>query len=438
MQNRKKQILAVSFLAGIIMFTATAFADITAESGYETYKSAIKNTAAAFTKQLDSFTLETIVSLKDNDKVLMTQKTLAKADIRNNMGDDSEIVEYANGEKEDRYSYSDNKTQISHSNYNEAYFVTEYEDENRLPFAEMHYRNPFEEERAKDMEKVFDALVGDLKNYVMVEAKDDGSKKIFGTLDESQIPPLANALATLGIKQFVNDQTGRSGEKAKFPELVDEIYIKKIVGNADISKDNIAENNLATFIISGKDKNGEVHNLTLDIVFKLYDINSTQVVKPDLTGKKVNVNKVEKDRNSFEIDDRYLGKWRNDIIDVKDGQIGRKATRYITITSVDSEKVKGNYYEKRYDEENKTVSFDFEAKIAKAEPAEVRVTGSVGKPMVVTKAVRSNSAEFEYTDSSGSTRKEMLNFNPIEINLSSMDGQGLEYGQFQKVFDEAE
>lgn len=413
MQSKKKQTMAVSLVIGISLFAVTAFADITAKSGYETYKSAIKNTAAAFTKQFDSFTLETMISLKDNDKVLMTHKTLAKADMKANIEEHTETVEYANGEKDNSYSYFDSKSSINYSPVDDVYNVVEYDTKDESSLATTHYYNPFEEERAEDIEKVFDALVGDLKNYVAIEEKDDGSKEVFGSINQVQIPAVINALASFGVKQFINERSNYERNKLGIPELTDEIYVKEISGRAGISKDDIIGSNIATFVISGKDKSGAVHNITLDVVIKIYDVNSTSVVKPDLTGKKVQTNKIQRSVPKVEIDNRYLGKWKNEVVEVKDGDIVRKAERIMTIKSIDNKYVKGSYTEKRYDEGRQNFVFDFEAEI-------------VGDGM----------AEFEFTDDNGDRGIISLNFNSTEIFFWDERERGLVPEQFHKVFED--
>ncbi len=432
MQNKKKTLITVSLLSGILLFTATAFADITAKSGYETFKSAIKNTAAAFTKQFDSFTFETMVSLKDNGQVIMEKKTLAKVDIKNNTEESTDSIEYANGKKQETYTYSDSKTRIFHSPYEDAYIVTEYDVENIMSVAQSHFRNPFEEERAKDMERVFDAVVGDLRNYVSVDEKDNESLEVFGSLNESQIPALANALASLGVKQFVNERP-RIDNQDFFPEIVDEIYIKKVNGNADITKDNIVNKTLGTVVIFGKDKNGVEHELTIDVVFKLYDINSTHVTKPDLTGKEVKINKVTRLENQYTIDKRYLGKWKNEVTEIKDQEIIRKAVRFITINSVDNKYVRGSYSEQRFDGEKQNQEFEFEARLVEENyPEPVRADGSTKTMMV--RPIRANQAEFEFVNSKGDKEKVRLHFNHTEIFLAPIESR-LEHGQFYKVFE---
>ena len=415
MLSKEKKIMAVSFLAGVVLFTATAFADITAKSGYDTYKKAIKNTASAFSKELDSFTFETAVTLKDNERVLATNKMIAKADIKNNISENTDTGEYFNGLKELSYSYSDNNSTIHYSPQEDTYNVYEYYEKDKRPSVNTRFSNPFEEERAKDFEKVFDALVGDLKNYVVVQEKNDGSKEVFGELNESQIPTVANALASLGVKQFVNEMSSRRYNNDKFdiPELVDEIYIKKVKGNARISKDNIIEYNSGTFTISGKDKNGNIHNIIIDVAFNIYDINSTKISKPDLTGKKVEKRKNDAVFYRPEIDKKYLGKWKNEITEIKNGEIDRKAERFIIIKSVDSEYLKGTYTAKYNDAGKRNITFDFEAKI-----------------------FENNQAEFQYTNNNGNKETIMLNFNPTEIFLSPMESHSLESGQFYKVFEE--
>lgn len=410
MQKKSKRIMAVIFLIGISLFWATAFADIRAESGYNIYKNAIKNTAAALTKQFDSFTLETMVCIKVDDRPVATYKLLAKEDVKKNVQEHTEVFESDDGE-EIEYSYSDNSLSIRNTDYG-TFYVTEHKNKDKESYAKEYYVNPFEKERAKDIEIIFDALIGDIRNYATLEKKEDGYKEISGSINESQIPPLMNALASFGVKHILDEYC----DSIPVPKLVNEIYIKQVNGTATITKDNIVENNHATFIVSGMDKKGGVYEIELDIVFKIYDINSTNVTKPELTGKDIEVREEAVTSSKCLIDDRYLGKWKNEVVDVQDKRIIRKATRLLTIISIDNEYIRGSYVEQRHDQENKTISIDFTAEIQEDYTSR-------------------NVAMFEFTDIDGKEGCVTLRFNTTDIHF--WDEETFECGSFNKVFEES-
>ncbi len=218
--------MALSFGLGAVMFATTAFADIAAKTGYDQLKDAIKHTAESCSKELKSISMEGSVTLKDNDKVIISGSTTNKFDMEKGITESSANTERDGGIKSSSYSYRDDKVGIWYNSDSDTYYVNEYDS--KIDFEA--FSNPFKEERAKDVEKIFDALVGNLKEHVVVEEKADGSKEFSGSLSEGQIPALVNAVASFGFKQaFSGNKYGR--EQDFIPELADDVFINDQVAN---------------------------------------------------------------------------------------------------------------------------------------------------------------------------------------------------------------
>jgi hypothetical protein len=66
MKIKKKTAVIATFLAGALLFTTTALADIADKSGYEQFKEAIKNTSASCTGSFDNYQVDFSYVLKDN------------------------------------------------------------------------------------------------------------------------------------------------------------------------------------------------------------------------------------------------------------------------------------------------------------------------------------------------------------------------------------
>lgn len=338
MKLKKKTAMLMSFTLGTLLFATTALADIANKSGYEQLKDSLKLTAEKASEEFDSFTLDISFVVKDNGQTIMSQNELEKYDRKNSTRESTSARESIFGEKYSGYNYFDKHTMIGFSNGDNTYHVTEFTDERKFNTME----NPFKEDRAEDVEKIADALVGSLKDYVMVNENPDGSKALSGSLSEVQIPPLVNAVSSFALKQEFNRPYEQRGLN-----LSKDIYVKEVKGTASINKDGVLENVLGTAVLSGTDAQGKAHEISIEILGKMSDINSTVVTKPDLTGKNV-VKEVAKSAEygpEFSNPQKFVGKFKNDIVIEKNGKLVKAGERIVQITSIDSQSVSGRYHE---------------------------------------------------------------------------------------------
>lgn len=351
MKLSKKSVTVLSFTIGACLFVSTAFADTLLGSGYDRLKGSAKTTANMMEKDMKNYTLETLYTLKDNDKTLLQGSTSQKMDVEKQAKEESTTTKSADGETTSRYNYSDTKKSVNKNGTDNTYYVTEYPDNvNANRFFEP--KNPFKEKGAAEIEKIVDAVVGGLKDYVQVEEGPEGGKVYSGSLSETQVPAVLNAVSSFGIKQMLNDES--------LPEIESDVFVKKVVGSAIENKAGYLENVTGDITLSGKDKNGVQHDLNLNVIVKLSEVGNTKITMPDLTGAKV-----EKVSYSNGFSSKYVGKYKNDIVMEKDGKFVKIGERMLEITSVDNDKVKGKYsetvipgYESEYPNKD---AFDFES-----------------------------------------------------------------------------
>jgi hypothetical protein len=233
----------------------------------------------------------------------------------------------------------------------ETYFVTEYDPP--LPQREKPFHDPFKEQGAAELEKVFDAIVGNLKDYVQVENGTDGGKTYSASLSEAQVPALINAIASFGFKQILVDES-RSNRDINIPQIESDIYVKKVTGLANQKKEGLLENATGEIVLSGKDKNGTVHDLAVSVTVRLTGVGETKIVLPDLTNAMVS--KAEQGNHGFS--SKYVGKYKNDIVIEKNGQFVKIGERLLEITGVQNNQITGTYTE--------TVKPGFEAEFGEA------------------------------------------------------------------------
>lgn len=343
MKFKKKTAMLVSFTLGTLLVATTALADIANKSGYDQLKDSLKVTAEQTSEKFASYTMDFSMALKDNGKTLMTENETSKYDRSEDAAENISSGESLRGDKRNSQYYSDKTTDIRVSEGDPTYYVTDYTKESKDDAFSNSFSNPFKEDQAADIEKIADAIVGSLKDHVVVTENADGSKDLKGSLSEVQIPSLVNAVASYTLKQEFNN----GNRDNNMPHLTKDVFVKEIKGTAKVNKDGVMESILGTAMLSGKDDKGTVHDVTVEILAKLSGINNTKVTKPDLTGKKVVTNIARNQKSGFEISnpEKFIGKFSNDILIEKDNKFVKVGERFIDITQFDNKTIAGKYYE---------------------------------------------------------------------------------------------
>lgn len=412
MIKNKKMLMTLSFCLGAVMLAATAFADITTKTGYDQFKDSLKFTAENIIEKAQSYTAETTASVSDNGNLLMSVTNKQKVNHATKQTENASTAENNTGKLQDSYYYNDENVAISHNIGNDLYYVTEYSHQ----INSFQPGNPFKEERAKDAEKIADALVGNLKDYIIINDKADGSKELSGSLSEAQIPALVNAVASFGVKQTFSENRMGNGQFS-LPQITDDIFIKSAKANINVNKDGIIESVLASATLSGKDKAGIVHDITIDLLMRLSDINSTTITKPDLTGKKIEKS-VQKDQDNKIISQSFIGKYKNDIIILKDDKFTKIGERNLEITEIKDNHIIGKYseeYKTEYASEYTIPDLTFDAEMKDPYYAPFTATLSDGNK---------TNGSINWNMNSGS-----INFYFDHVQNRSFDGN------FSRVFD---
>lgn len=359
MIKNKKLMMALSFTLGTTLLVSTAFADIMSTSGYEHLKQAIKHTSKSCAKNLDSFTAQFSVTIKDNEKVFYSSTQTSKIDNTSGSSQNKSIDEYYNGEPNKSESYRDKKCNIWYNAWNDTYQIYEYAQD-----TESTQNDIFEEDEIKDIEKIIDAGVGNLKDYVLVEENSDGSKEFSGSLDNAQIPALVNAISSFAIKRAIPD-VGIEIDDV-FPKIQNDVFIKTVSGKATINEDGILERIYGSGVISGKCEDGTAHELTLEVLVRIYDINSTIVTKPDLSDKKIET-MYENNSLNISTQQKYIGKYKQDIVIDENNSFSKIGERIVVIESIDDKYLSGKYFEtykaEYVDYSKDKLEFDFNAEI---------------------------------------------------------------------------
>ncbi|WP_202080443.1 hypothetical protein [Caldalkalibacillus salinus] len=357
MKFKKSTLTVLSFTVGACMFVSTAFADMALGTGYDRLKHTVKGTAAQMEEDLDNYTIEMLVTLKDNDQTLFESSIYHKIDNENQASEETSVTQYSNGETTRHYRYYDQEMSVWKNNTDDRYYVTEYDDDFDRGNRKNIFTNPFNEDGAAEMEKIADAVVGNLKDYVQFEDTPDGGRAYSGHLSEAQVPALINAVSSFGVKQMINDQRHMERNR-NLPEITSDIFVKNVTGTAIENEAGLLENLTGQVVLSGQDDSGAQHELSLDVVFKLSDIGNTTFTAPDLTSE--DVERVSHD--SFGFNSKHVGTYKNDIVIEKDGAFVKIGERTLEITSVEDKTVTGKYYETvkpEYESDYPQTPYDF-------------------------------------------------------------------------------
>ena len=377
MNKKKRFLVLLSFIVGTVMFATTAIADIASKSSYEQFKDSIKTTLESLTGGVESFKYEGAHTIKIDDFVLESESDTEKVYYVNFKNKNIlKVTKDSNGGN--YYSYNEKNIQINWSPDSDNYYLYRYNNQNdnrdyHYKFDNPYYKpgpleNPFKEEGAKDFERIIDAFVGNLKDHVIVVQNEDGSKSFSGSLRDSQIPALINALTSYLAKRSMVDNNYGYNESfydyKRLPKLVDNIYVKSIRGDAKTNEQGIINDFNASLVLTGDDEDGQQHTLTMEVVFKVSGINSTVVERPDITGKTIG-NQVNPDFHiEAEIPQKYVGKWKNDIVIDENDSFEKIGERILEIKSIDSEYVYGEFHSEYMEGyEGEPEQFEFKAMI---------------------------------------------------------------------------
>lgn len=347
MKIGKKAAMGISLAIGTLMFASTAFAEVSSKNGYEQLKDAFKFSADSCSSKFNNYTINTSFVIKDSEKILSQEDTVQKYDISKNAVENTSSSVTAVNPKMSSYYYSDPTSDINYDSGSNSYKETDYKSAKKNSAV---FNNPFKNKGEADIEKILDAVVGNLKDYVVVNQKPDGTRELSGSISEAQIPAIANALVSYEVKNiFGSNSNSYNREKFGISKIAEDIYVKQIKGDVVVNKDGLLQTVTGTGIISGKDEQGKVHEFTFEVLGKLTEVNSTVVKKPDLTGK--NVEKSTAYTNGDENPDTisnpqmFIGTYKNDIVINKDNKFQKIGERILEITSIDSKKVSGKYHE---------------------------------------------------------------------------------------------
>lgn len=344
----------LAFGVGACLFVTTAFADMMLGSGYDKLKTSAKHTAKQLATGLDSYTIEGSMSIKMDDKDVIYNYSSDKYDVKNEKIERSSVSDSFQKQFE-YYNYRDRNQSIRKNSNDGNLYVTKYTDDfyENYPYDTIGFNDPFQEEGSAEIEKIVDAVVGNLQDLVFVENADNGAYNYSGNLNASQVPALVNAVSSYVIKNNYNSE--RKYNKATYlPELSSDITIQSISGQVKENQDGLITNVNAELVLTGKDVDGASHNIVATVDVEINDINSTVVETPDTSNAIVET--IDSVYRNDLIRDNTAGTYTNNIVIEENGKLIKIGERTLKIDSISKDSISGSFsevvyegYEDKYD-----------------------------------------------------------------------------------------
>ncbi len=348
--NKKTSFLSL-FLAGTLVLSVSAAADVIIGDGYNSAKQALKYTSKTLANEADNFTINADFQIFVDGEQVSYEHSERKFDFVNNRTE--ETSESKNGDSGlfTNYYYRDSEKSIN--NYgDEPYYVYTNDSSPDSNETRLGLTDPFDEPIAQDIEKIADAFVSNMKDFVQVKDLDDGGKMYFGNLESAQIPALANALSSFALKYTVVE----SVRGMDVIDIKDCIALGEVSAQVSQNADGLLDSGVGTMSATGTDKDGNSHRIEMAVSVTVSDINTTVVEPVSLDGKDVVYGESGVDR--WTISAKNIGTYSAPVVIEENDKLVKKSDNILIIDSVDGNTITGHM---TIDDGNERVDSDYTA-----------------------------------------------------------------------------
>ena len=277
MKSKKIKTIVITALTGCMLLAVTVSASASGASGYETYKSAVRELVTT-----RNATFSTSFEVKDNGNTDISGNSVEKLEGTNSSSNTE--VKIGDVTKDTETSRVDGKTVIKEGDNYYSMGNSAKGDIGRG-----NRKIDASSSRAKLGEMVLDTLVGDVKNQFVVDG-DEISVKLEG----AQIPELAKLAISAAVEEQNDKKSNNKGESANdelrkaisdIPTLKN-VDIKSLSLTAKVDGNTLSENDVK-IVIAGEDEKGVSHEFELSVNTAVSNVNSTKADSIDTTGKQV-------------------------------------------------------------------------------------------------------------------------------------------------------
>jgi hypothetical protein len=285
--NKKWLTMSGALGLGVVMLLAGGFSAMAGTSGYDAYKTALKNN-----KSISSLANTGSIIVTDNGTEVLKGDFTAKIDREQNTM--SAAVKLSSGSEEHAMLvYKQADRVVLKSDESDVY--------RQIAIGESKWKQHDEAQSGppRHMEPVIDALMGNMKELATVQDAPGGGQNASLNLSGSQIPAVVTVLGSLAVTKLANGERGEHWSHSKadshpfaglakgLPKLTGNVQLQQIQLDAGINADRYLEQQTGKMVIAGTDDSGIAHQLVIAIKFNLSGFNQTVPDTIDLTGKQV-------------------------------------------------------------------------------------------------------------------------------------------------------
>ena len=348
--NKKTSFLSL-FLAGTLVLSVSAAADVIIGDGYNSAKQALKYTSKTLANEADNFTINADFQIFVDGEQVSYEHSERKFDFVNNRTEETSERKDGDSGSFTNYYYRDSEKSIN--NYgDEPYYVYTNDSSPDSNETRLGLTDPFDEPIAQDIEKIADAFVSNMKDFVQVKDLDDGGKMYFGNLESAQIPALANALSSFALKYTVVE----SVRGMDVIDIKDCIALGEVSAQVSQNADGLLDSGVGTMSATGTDKDGNSHRIEMAVSVTVSDINTTVVEPVSLDGKDVVYGESGVDR--WTISAKNIGTYSAPVVIEENDKLVKKSDNILIIDSVDGSTITGHM---TIDDGNERVDSDYTA-----------------------------------------------------------------------------
>ena len=348
--NKKTSFLSL-FLAGTLVLSVSAAADVIIGDGYNSAKQALKYTSKTLANEADNFTINADFQIFVDGEQVSYEHSERKFDFVNNRTEETSESKNGDSGSFTNYYYRDSEKSIN--NYgDEPYYVYTNDSSPDSNETRLGLTDPFDEPIAQDIEKIADAFVSNMKDFVQVKDLDDGGKMYFGNLESAQIPALANALSSFALKYTVVE----SVRGMDVIDIKDCIALGEVSAQVSQNADGLLDSGVGTMSATGTDKDGNSHRIEMAVSVTVSDINTTVVEPVSLDGKDVVYGESGVDR--WTISAKNIGTYSAPVVVEENDKLVKKSDNILIIDSVDGSTITGHM---TIDDGNERVDSDYTA-----------------------------------------------------------------------------
>ncbi|MDD6307828.1 MAG: hypothetical protein PUB07_00480 [Clostridia bacterium] len=358
MKNKKLAMGLCTAGIGAVLLVTSALADMALGSGYQKLKDAVKETASATAERYESFSAIANMEVRIDETLIVSMSAKEKYDNQNHRKETITTTMDPTGTKEG-YTYEDDNVRVFYEPADEKpYKVMQnvYRDKDRPMLT-----NPFEDEYAKDAERIVDAAVGNLQDLIMVE-ETDGKRIYAGEMTDAEIPALINAVGSVVAKYSMPSNICAQ-------EFVQDVYIANVDGKAVENGEGILESMVGHVTIMGKDDVGNAHTMQIGMSIQIEEVNTTEIEPFDET--RADAERIQTYRAEAEINEKYVGTYTSNIVRETEDQFEKVGERTLTITAIKDGLVIGTYTETK---EGESQSYTVRGEISEETPRQVKAT----------------------------------------------------------------